>query len=433
MDSANKSLFGSTGLAPVDSWYSFLYYPGSYSSPADVKVTRNGDSYYISRLNDESRLNAGISYFVRTNSEGQWDNVFTITNGGFGSAYYAKIGSYIFCATTGSFSILNEDLSVVWSKLFTNEGLRIKTVETDSDGNIYIGANYRTSVIQYAALVICLNSSGVLQWCKRFSDASNNVTISAIKKTSTSIGTNYLCVTVNKTNLYYQSTSYYAHISLLNKSDGSLVRLGYFYDGAPSNHYFAKDVEFDGNYAYVAGYVLPNAGGYAKAWTTEYEMTNTFAAYPRSSSTLESASADLRYNAIKRTTTNYKCVGRDLITEHLNNFGVTSQYRLGNSYFELTGVVDYSGGTYAGDKSKNSVVLKNIDGLTRPRIWSDISLSATTYTEAHPTLIFTTLGANIVTFDDFASIAISNHTPAITQLTNELSNGSFVSNASNSY
>lgn len=432
MDSANKSLFGLTGLAPVDSWYSFPFHAGAYTQAAFTRAYKEGDNYYISRLNDTSRLNPNVSYFIRLNKEGHWDNVFTITNGGFGSAFHRKIGTKIYCATTNTFSVLNEDLSVVWSKSFSSYNeFRIADVEIDSNGTIYIVARYWYATSEFATAVICLNSSGTLQWCKRFRIANKNVTPTAIKVSSTT-GTT-LCLTFNRDNIYFFGTNTAAFAATMQSSDGSLIRQGFF-DSTGSYYYYANDLEFDGTKAYIAGYVVPQAGGNKKAWVTEFDIGNSFQIYSSNSNTLEQSGVDLYFNGIKRTTGYYKCVGSDAIVEYQNNASVpTSQYKIDVFGINLSKVVEYSGGTYVGDRSKDIFVAKNIDGLSRPRTWSNISLSTTTRTDGGPSDFFTDSGAGISTFEDFSSITINNHTPTINQLTNQLSEGAFVSNASNSY
>jgi hypothetical protein len=154
--------------------------------------------------------------------------------------------------------------------------------------------------------------------------------------------------------------------------------------------------------------------------------------YSENSNTLEQSGVNLSFNGIKFTGTHYKCVGGSLIVEYEKNASSpASQYIANNFNMNLSGIIDYSGGTYFGDLDRQSIVIKGLDNLSRPRSWSGLSLSTTTYTDGGPSDFYTSTGVGLATFEDFSSIAISNHTPVVNLLSNQLTS-SFSSNASNS-
>lgn len=450
MDFVNQSIFASTGLAPLDSWYSNFYFSGhgNYNKPY---ITTDGTNFYVARTNPGSILNSDAQ-FVRINSEGHWDSIFKISKNGprCGSAHYEKKGTKLYCATTGTrqtaaVTVLNEDQTLVWSKLIQDStssfaNCDIVRLRVDGNGNVYVITRMQFVTNARRAGVVCFNSSGVVQWSKVFSKSGYHCDFTDIAlDPAGSVSQIFICATTTNTS---SSTDTTAHLVTLN-SDGTVDRQNEI--GGVSGNLAVYSIFYTALKIYVCGYYKPT-GSKTQAWMGVYNSsyssgTGSIIDNP----TLYDATNtnDLVFYGVNYDTTQkISAVGfaGTLSVEFLADKMVIGEYsiatttNLDNQYqitgFVGRGAINAANGTYYGEKATGSLSLfKNIKALSRPRTWSDVSIAATSYTAAgvSPTLL-----TNTLTVDNWTDLITSDFGPVITSLSASLPDG-FVSNASNSY
>ena len=262
-------------FASVSYWTSVM--GGNVRTESDgVEGTSIDDGYHYSFGRSRSLVSSSSysrPFIIKQDMDGQiiWKKYFNTGNEYYGGFYAGKVtGGYIYAVGESPSSIgnsdpwlvkLDTDGNIVWQMSYGESGStqnnRWYGIDVDSSGNIYTTGRYKQSGASYSQAILAKwNSSGTLQWQRRFTSPSNIYTSGYSVAVDTSgnpymVGNGY-CTT---------STSNTIAGFIIKYNSSGTYQWGKYYENADNDGY--RDIVIDSyNRIFVCG--IWQRDGYAK-------------------------------------------------------------------------------------------------------------------------------------------------------------------------